>query len=57
MPRRDRSDGTPLSWSRRAERVAAVVAIEHRNDRGFASAACQSESLTHLFAPDRSRRN
>ncbi|MFI0353271.1 class I SAM-dependent methyltransferase [Actinomadura sp. 9N407] len=46
----DRPDGAPLSWSQRAEQVAAVVADRHRHDRAFALAVRQGESLTRLFA-------
>ncbi|WP_207945486.1 class I SAM-dependent methyltransferase [Actinomadura sp. 7K534] len=46
----DRPGGAPLSWSRRAEQVAAVVARRHRDDRAFALAARQSESFARLFA-------
>ncbi|GAA2133048.1 class I SAM-dependent methyltransferase [Actinomadura napierensis] len=42
--------GVPLSWSRRAEQVAAVVAAGHAADRAHALAARQAESLTRLFA-------
>ncbi|MFV2216893.1 class I SAM-dependent methyltransferase [Actinomadura sp. LOL_016] len=45
-----RPDGTPLSWSRRAEQVAAVVATRHRHDRAFALADRQRASFTRLFA-------
>ncbi|MFD0854277.1 hypothetical protein ACFQ07_18710, partial [Actinomadura adrarensis] len=38
-----------VSWSQRAEQVAAVVAGRHHNDRAFALATRQSESFTHLF--------
>ncbi|MEV0381144.1 class I SAM-dependent methyltransferase [Nonomuraea sp. NPDC050643] len=40
----------PLSWSRRAEQVAAVVATRHRADPAYALAAHQGERFTHLFA-------
>lgn len=39
----------PLSWSRRAARVAEVVATRHRADRAYALAARQSASFTRLF--------
>ncbi|MFC7041253.1 class I SAM-dependent methyltransferase [Nonomuraea rubra] len=40
----------PLSWSRRAEQVAAVVATRHRAHPAYALAAHQGERFTHLFA-------
>ncbi len=46
----DCPDGAPLSWSRRAERVTALVADQHRSDPAFALAARQGERLTRLFA-------
>ncbi|RMI39167.1 class I SAM-dependent methyltransferase, partial [Actinomadura harenae] len=46
----DRPDGTPPSWTRRAERVAAEVASRHRADRALALADRQSERFTRLFA-------
>ncbi|XVQ14206.1 class I SAM-dependent methyltransferase [Spirillospora sp. CA-255316] len=46
----DRPSGAPLSWSRRADQVAAVVATRHRADRAFALAAGQGERLARLFA-------
>ncbi|TYK46945.1 class I SAM-dependent methyltransferase [Actinomadura decatromicini] len=45
----DRPGDAPLSWSRRAARVAEVVATRHRADRAYALAARQSESFTRLF--------
>jgi SAM-dependent methyltransferase len=46
----DHPGGAPLSWSRRADQVAAIIARRHRTDRAFALAAGQSERFTHLFA-------
>ncbi|GAB2841630.1 hypothetical protein GCM10022221_46090 [Actinocorallia aurea] len=46
----ERPGDVPLSWSRRAERVAAVVALRHRAERAYALAADQSASFTRLFA-------
>ncbi|MFA1545906.1 methyltransferase domain-containing protein [Actinomadura chokoriensis] len=46
----DRPAGTPLAWTRRAERVAAVVAARHRGDRAYALAADQGERLSRLLA-------
>ena len=45
-----RPDDAPLSWSRRVEQVAAVVAARHRADRRYALAARQGERLGRLFA-------
>ncbi|MEU5876448.1 class I SAM-dependent methyltransferase [Spirillospora sp. NPDC047279] len=45
----ERPGDVPLSWTRRAEQVAAVVAARHRADRAYALAAHQSESFTRLF--------
>ncbi|MGI5286366.1 class I SAM-dependent methyltransferase [Nonomuraea polychroma] len=46
----DQPNDAPLSWSRRAEQVAAVVATRHRSDPAYALAAHQGERFTHLFA-------
>ncbi len=46
----DQPTGAPLSWSRRAERIAAMVAIRHRADPAYALAAHQGERFTRLFA-------
>ncbi|MFB4274407.1 class I SAM-dependent methyltransferase [Nonomuraea sp. MTCD27] len=46
----DPPTGAPLSWSRRAEQVAAVVATRHRADPAYALAAHQGERFTRLFA-------
>ncbi|MEU8123857.1 class I SAM-dependent methyltransferase [Spirillospora sp. NPDC049024] len=50
IERIDRPGGAPLSWTRRAERAAALVAAEHGADRAHALAVRQSRSLTRLFA-------
>lgn len=49
----DRPGDAPLAWSRRAERVAAVVAARHRGDRAYRLAVRQSERLSRLFASGR----
>ncbi|WP_067900352.1 class I SAM-dependent methyltransferase, partial [Actinomadura chibensis] len=49
----DRPGDAPLSWSRRAARVAEVVATRHRADRAYALAARQSESFNRLFESGR----
>jgi SAM-dependent methyltransferase len=46
----DRPNGAPLSWSRRAEQVAAAVAAKHQTDDAYALAARQSERLGRLLA-------
>lgn len=46
----DQPHGAPLSWSRRAEQVAAVVAARHRADPAYALATHQGERFTRLFA-------
>jgi SAM-dependent methyltransferase len=46
----DRPGDTPLSWTRRVERVTEAVAARHRDDRAHALAARQSESFARLFA-------
>jgi SAM-dependent methyltransferase len=46
----DQPSEAPLSWSRRAERVAAVVATRHRAHPAYALAARQGERFTRLFA-------
>ncbi|GAA1822412.1 class I SAM-dependent methyltransferase [Actinomadura chokoriensis] len=46
----DRPDGAPLAWSRRAERVAAVVAARHGGDRAYALAVHQGERFSRLLA-------
>jgi SAM-dependent methyltransferase len=48
----DQRSEAPLSWSRRAEQVAAVVASRHRTDPAYTLAAHQGERFTHLFAAD-----
>ncbi|GAA0966586.1 methyltransferase domain-containing protein [Actinocorallia libanotica] len=45
-----RPNDAPLSWSRRAARVAEVVALRHRAERAYELAAHQSASFTRLFA-------
>ncbi|MEV0285094.1 MULTISPECIES: class I SAM-dependent methyltransferase [unclassified Kribbella] len=45
-----RPDGCPLSWSRRAEQVAAAIAAKHRTDEAYALAARQVERLARLLA-------
>lgn len=45
----DCPDSAPLSWSRRAERVAALVAARHQADPAFTLAARQGERLAQLF--------
>ncbi|MEV5569848.1 methyltransferase domain-containing protein [Spirillospora sp. NPDC052269] len=45
----DRPEDVPPSWKRRAERVAAVVASRHRDDRAMALADRQGERFTRLF--------
>ena len=42
--------GAPLSWSRRVEQVAALVATRHRTKPAFALAARQGERFTQLLA-------
>jgi hypothetical protein len=46
----DQPSRPPLSWSRRAEQVAAVVATRHQAHPAHALAAHQGERFTHLFA-------
>lgn len=46
----ERPDDTPLSWSRRAEQVAAAVAARHQSDHAYALAARQAKSFSRLFA-------
>lgn len=46
----DRPSGVPRSWARRVERVAEVVAAEHRTNPMFALAADQGERLSRLLA-------
>jgi ubiquinone/menaquinone biosynthesis C-methylase UbiE len=46
----DRPTGAPASWSRRAERVAEVVAARHRAEPAYTLAARQGERLDRLFA-------
>ncbi|NEA26767.1 hypothetical protein, partial [Actinomadura bangladeshensis] len=46
----DRPDGAPLAWTRRAERVAAVVAARHGGDRAYALAVHQGEGFSRLLA-------
>lgn len=46
----DQPGQAPLSWSRRAEQVAAVVATRHRADPAYALAARQGERFARLFA-------
>lgn len=46
----DLPDRAPASWTRRAERVAAVVASRHRSDHAHAVAARQERAFTRLFA-------
>ncbi|MEV4084286.1 methyltransferase domain-containing protein [Nonomuraea fuscirosea] len=46
----DQQTGAPLSWTRRAEQVAAVVASRHRTDPAFRLAAHQGERFARLFA-------
>ncbi|MFC5825912.1 class I SAM-dependent methyltransferase [Nonomuraea insulae] len=46
----DQPGEAPLSWSRRAEQVAAFVATRHRTDPAYTLAAHQGERFTHLFA-------
>lgn len=43
-------DTAPLSWSRRVEQVAEVIATRHRDDRARVLADRQAERFTHLFA-------
>lgn len=50
LERADQPGRAPLSWSRRAEQVAAVVADRHRADPAYALAARQSERFAGLFA-------
>jgi SAM-dependent methyltransferase len=45
-----RPNDAPLSWSRRAEQVAAAVAAKHQADAAYALAARQSELLSRLLA-------
>ncbi|MCP2341766.1 class I SAM-dependent methyltransferase [Actinomadura rupiterrae] len=45
----DQPDVPPLSWKRRADRVAAVVASRHRTDRAHVLAAGQAERFSRLF--------
>jgi SAM-dependent methyltransferase len=45
-----RPNGAPLSWSRRAEQVAAAVAAKHQTDETYALAARQAERLHRLLA-------
>ncbi|MFI0452054.1 class I SAM-dependent methyltransferase [Actinomadura sp. 6N118] len=46
----DEPGDAPLSWSRRADQVAAIVATRHRTDPAFALAAGQGERFARLFA-------
>jgi hypothetical protein len=46
----DRPDDAPLSWSRRVDQVAAVVAARHGADLAYQLAAHQSECFTRLLA-------
>lgn len=46
----ERPGGAPLSWSRRAARVAEIVAARHQGDPAYALAAAQDESFIRLFA-------
>lgn len=48
----EQTSQAPLSWSRRAEQVAAVVATRHRADPAYALAAHQGERFSRLFAAD-----
>jgi hypothetical protein len=48
----NRSDDVPLSWSRRVERVATVVAARHRTAPAHALAARQGRRLRRLFATE-----
>ena len=45
--------GAPRSWSRRADRVAELVATQHRTKPAFALAARQGERITRLFEDGR----
>jgi SAM-dependent methyltransferase len=44
-----RPNAAPLSWSRRVEQVAAVVAAKHQTDEAYALAARQTERLHRLL--------
>ncbi|MDX3103520.1 class I SAM-dependent methyltransferase [Nonomuraea angiospora] len=46
----DQPGRAPLSWSRRADQVAALVARRHRADPAYALAARQGERFARLFA-------
>ncbi len=46
----DQPTDAPLSWTRRAEQVAEVVASRHRTDPAFRLAAHQGERFARLFA-------
>ncbi|MEU7828504.1 MULTISPECIES: hypothetical protein [unclassified Nonomuraea] len=46
----DQPGRAPLSWSRRADQVAAVVARRHQADPAYALAARQGERFARLFA-------
>jgi SAM-dependent methyltransferase len=45
-----RPSDAPLSWSRRVERVTAVVAARHRAAHAYGLAARQGKRFSHLFA-------
>jgi len=45
-----RPKDAPLSWSRRVERVTAVIAARHHAARAYALAARQGQHLNRLFA-------
>ncbi len=45
-----RPSAAPLSWSRRADQVAAAVASKHQTDEAYALAAGQTERLHRLLA-------
>ncbi|MEU8343276.1 Methyltransferase domain-containing protein [Actinomadura meyerae] len=49
----DSPGDAPLAWSRRAERVAELVAARHRGDRAYALAAHQGERFSRLLASGR----
>ncbi|MFI6299262.1 class I SAM-dependent methyltransferase [Nonomuraea sp. NPDC050790] len=46
----DQPKGAPLSWARRVEQVAAVVATRHQGHPAYALAARQGERFARLFA-------
>ncbi|TDO48404.1 cyclopropane fatty-acyl-phospholipid synthase-like methyltransferase [Kribbella sp. VKM Ac-2527] len=48
----NRPGDAPLSWSRRAEEVTALVTATHRATRAYKLAARQGRRLNHLLATD-----